>query len=163
MLVRKAEERDIAKVSEIFASARAYMRKNGNNIQWTGEYPGESDVIKDIDLGRGYVVEKDGEVAGYFCYFIGHDPTYDVVYGGEWLNDLPYGVVHRLATLSQAKGVGTFAVNWCFEQCGNLKLDTHRINTPMINMVTKAGFTKCGVIHVNDGLDPERIAFQKVK
>jgi len=163
MQVRRATENDVARINEIFDSARKYMRKNGNDIQWTGPYPGESDVIKDIELNRAYVVEENGEVLGYFCYFIGDDPTYHVVYGGEWLNDLPYGVVHRLAVGDQAKGVGSFAVNWCFEQCGNLKLDTHRINKPMINMVTKAGFVKCGVIHVNDIKDPERIAFQKTK
>ncbi len=163
MNVRYAVTEDITRIEEIFSSARAYMRKNGNNIQWIGEYPSAKDVENDISLKRGYVVEEDGIVQGYFCYFIGDDPTYHVVYGGEWLNDLPYGVVHRLAVGDQAKGVGTFAVNWCFEQCGNLKLDTHRINKPMINMVTKAGFVKCGVVHVNDENDPERIAFQKVK
>ncbi len=163
MQIRKAVNEDIKRVVEIFDSARKYMRKNGNNIQWIGEYPSETDVISDIELQRGYVVENDGEVLAYFCYFVGDDPTYHVVYDGEWLNDTPYGVVHRLAVGDQAKGVGTFAVNWCFEQCGNLKLDTHRINTPMINMLTKAGFSKCGIIHCNDENDPERIAFQKVR
>ena len=163
MFVRKAAEKDVDAVIEIFSSARKFMRENGNNIQWAGEYPGKGDVIKDIELDRGYVVEEDGTVLGYFCYFIGEDPTYNVMYDGEWLNDLPYGVVHRLAVGSQSKGVGTFAVNWCFEDCGNLKLDTHRINRPMIGMLTKAGFTKCGIVHVNDENDPERIAFQKVK
>ncbi len=163
MKVRRVLTEDIPKINEIFDSARSFMRRNGNNIQWNGEYPGQTDVEEDIVLRRGYVVEKDGEVLAYFCFFIGHDPTYDVVYDGKWLNEDEYGVVHRLAVGNQGKGAGTFAVNWAFEQCKNLKLDTHRINTPMINMLTKAGFTKCGIIHCHDGKDPERVAFQKVK
>ncbi len=163
MNIRLAQTGDIKRVVEIFALARDYMRKNGNFIQWAGEYPGESDVIEDIGLKRGYVVEDGGEVLAYFCYFAGIDPCYNIIYDGEWLNDLPYGVVHRLAVGNQAKGVGTFAVNWAFENCGNLRIDTHRINSPMIGMLTKAGFQRCGIVHVNEQNDPERIAFQKVK
>ena len=69
------------------------------------------------------------------------------------------GVVHRLA--SRARGAGAFCVEWCFEQCGSLKIDTHENNAPMRGLLAKLGFAYCGVIWVLDG--EERIAFQKVR
>ena len=50
---------------------------------------------------------------------------------------------------------------WAFGQCGNLKIDTHRDNVVMQNMLKKNGFQSCGIIHVQDG--SERLAYQKTK
>ena len=44
---------------------------------------------------------------------------------------------------------------------GNLKIDTHRDNVVMQNMLKKNGFQSCGIIHVQDG--SERLAYQKTK
>jgi hypothetical protein len=30
-----------------------------------------------------------------FCFWQGKDDTYDYIENGKWLNDKPYGVVHR--------------------------------------------------------------------
>lgn len=163
MHIRHAVTEDIKTITGIFESARTFMRKNGNHVQWAGSYPGEENVIDDIKLGTGYVVEEDGQILGYFCFFVGEEPTYDVIYDGEWLRDEEYGVIHRIASGQNRKGVGTFAVNWCFNQHPDIRIDTHRSNIPMINMLTAAGFEKCGIIYCADGEDRERIAFQKVK
>ena len=36
---------------------------------------------------------------------MGDDPTYQQIYEGTWLNNEPYGVIHRLATNGKQKGV----------------------------------------------------------
>ena len=80
---------------------------------------------------------------------------------GAWLNDRPYGVVHRVACASRGRGLASHCLNWCFEQWGNIRIDTHRNNIPMQKMLEKNGFSRCGIIFVEAG--PERIAFQKCR
>jgi len=69
-------------------------------------------------------------------------------------------VVHRIASAGKAKGVGTFCMNWAYEQFANVKIDTHRDNVVMQNAIKKCGFEECGVIYVADG--SPRIAYQKI-
>ena len=44
--IRKSRKEDIPDILRIYASAREYMRLNNNPNQWSGNYPGESDIIK---------------------------------------------------------------------------------------------------------------------
>ena len=89
----------------------------------------------------------------------GIDPTYLKIYDGQWKNDAPYGVVHRITSSGKVKGAASFCLDWAFSQCGNLKIDTHENNVVMQNLLKKNGFTYCGRIYVDDG--GERLAFQK--
>ena len=68
-----------------------------------------------------------------FYYVEGPDiePTYRVIEDGDWADDSPYGVVHRIATDGSVRGTGAFCLNWAFEQCGHLRIDTHGDNLPM--------------------------------
>ena len=132
----------------IFDAARAYMRRNGNMTQWTGGYPSEKVIMEDILAGHFYLVcrGRDGEVAGCFC--------------GQWLDDGPYWVVHRLASDGSLRGVGKTVLDWCLERCGNLRVDTHADNATMLSLLERLGFERCGTIYVEDGTP--RTAFQKV-
>ena len=78
---------------------------------------------------------------------------------GQWLNDKPYGVIHRIASDGKTKGIGSFCVNWVVSQCGNVRIDTHRDNVVMQNMLKKNGFQYCGIIHIENG--EERLAYQR--
>lgn len=79
---------------------------------------------------------------------------------GAWINEEPYGVVHRIASARTVRGAATFCVNWAFRQTGNIRIDTHRDNIPMQNMLKKNGFRYCGTVYLENG-EP-RIAFQKI-
>ena len=80
---------------------------------------------------------------------------------GAWLDDSPYGVVHRIATDGSVKGAGSFCLNWAYEQCGHMRIDTHGDNKVMQNMVKKLGFVHCGTIYVEEDDNP-RLAFEKL-
>lgn len=97
---------------------------------------------------------------GVFYYKEGRDRTYDVIEGGEWLSEAPYGVVHRITSDGTVKGTASFCLDWAFRKCGNLRIDTHRDNVVMQNLLKKNGFSYCGIIHVEDG--SERLAYQKI-
>lgn len=161
MRIRKTAESDIGAVLRIYENARRFMRKTGNLNQWTGGYPGEDVLRRDIGEGRSYVCEEDGEILGTFYFMEDTEPTYLKIYGGSWKNEEPYGVVHRIAVSERGRGVAAFCLDWCFEKCRNLRIDTHRDNYPMRRALEKNGFSYCGVIHLANG--DERLAYQKTR
>ena len=137
MNIRKSTEQDLERMMEIYAYARRFMAENGNPNQWgpTGTFY--------------YVQGKDIE------------PTYREITDGSWLSDAPYGVVHRIAADGSEKGIGAFCVNWAFDQCGHMRIDTHGDNRVMQRMLKKLGFVHCGTIYVQEDNYP-RLAFEKV-
>ena len=139
------------------------MRSTGNANQWTGGYPSTDVILADIENGNLYICEDDGEWLAVFFYRHGDDPTYRVIYDGEWLNDKSYGVIHRIAVTDAARGrgVASHCYNFALSLSGNVKIDTHRDNLPMQHSLLKNGFSYCGIIHLENG--DERLAYQKCK
>ncbi len=158
MNIRKSTLQDLPKIEEIYTKARAFMREHNNPNQWAGVYPSVDIVVQDIAEGKSYVCEDKGEIVATFYFAVEEDPTYGVIVDGKWLSDAPYGVIHRIASVK--KGAGSFCINYGFERCKNLRIDTHEDNYVMQNMLIKNGFCRCGIIFLENG-DP-RIAFQKI-
>lgn len=164
MKIRHSEEQDLGRMMEIYSFARKFMAEHGNPNQWgpTG-WPPEDLIRQDIRNGNSYVcVNGKGKVIGTFFFLQGEDiePTYREITDGAWLDDSPYGVVHRIAGDGSEKGIGAFCLNWAFEQCGHLRIDTHGDNTVMQSLLRKLGFVHCGTIFVEEDDDP-RLAFEK--
>ena len=162
MEIRMARLSDLDVIEEIYSQARSFMRKTGNTAQWAGGYPSRNLIISDIEKEQLYVVTDSEQILASFVYFYGVDKTYLKIYDGEWKNDLPYGVIHRIAVAENAhgRGVARFCFDFAFEKCGNLKIDTHKDNLPMQKALMKAGFEYCGIIYLESG--DERLAYQKV-
>lgn len=158
MIIRPATLSDLESLLTIYETARQFMRESGNLNQWTGGYPPASLVTQDIQNGNSFVCEEDGQILGVFCYFDGPDPTYDYI-EGAWLNDRPYGVIHRIAVAAHRRGVAAACYDWALTRCDDLRIDTHADNKPMQRSLQKYGFTPCGTIYLANG-DP-RIAYQK--
>ena len=161
MNIQHATMEQLPTILAIYDHARRYMRLQGNPTQWSGGYPDETTLRKDISKKQLYVCMENGELLGVFCYFFGNDPTYQHIYEGNWLNDAPYGVLHRIAVAAHRKGVASFCYDFCFSQCHNLKVDTHRDNIPMQKSLAKNGFSYCGIIYLASG--DERLAYQKTR
>ena len=161
MNIRPARESELPRLMELFDTARAYMRKNGNTVQWVNGYPSEDLIRQDIAQDRAFVVEEDGVVEAVFCYLAGRhvEPTYAVVYGGAWPDDAPYGVIHRLASSGKLRGVMGLCADWALSRCPVLRVDTHESNATMRAAMARLGFTECGTIILGD--ETPRIAFQK--
>ncbi len=164
MIIRKAKPEDLSRMMEIYAHARSYMAEHGNPNQWgPTHWPPESLIRKDIQGGNSYVCLNDeGQVAGTFFFVQGSEiePTYRKITDGCWLDDSPYGVVHRIASDGSGKGIGMFCLDWAYQQCGHLRIDTHSDNLVMQNLLKKAGFVHCGTIYVEEDNYP-RMAFEK--
>ena len=159
MHIRKTKLEELDIVMDIYAYARKFMAKTGNPTQWGNHKPARERIEQDVLEGTHYVCEENGEIVAAFFYDEKPDPTYTVIYDGEWPNSAPYGVVHRIASSGKIKGAGSFCLQWAFAQCGNLRIDTHEDNKVMQHTLLKNGFQYCGIIHLVDG-EP-RLAYQK--
>lgn len=160
--VRKTTVDDIAALMVIYDNARRFMQHTGNANQWIAGYPSESVLRSDIANQCSYVCEDwQGNIVGTFCFFVGCESSYIVIYDGKWLNNDSYGVVHRLAGAGSMKGIADFCLQWCYNQCGNIRVDTHKDNKVMQHILIKNGYVQCGTIVIGDGTS--RIAFQKVR
>ena len=134
------------------------MRQTGNPNQWKDSKPRTELLDNDISLGQLYVLDDSGTLQAVFALIPGQDPTYGYI-EGQWLNDAPYATIHRIASAGLRKGILAECLAWCFSRYSNLRIDTHHDNAIMQHLLDKHGFTRCGIIYLEDG-EP-RIAYQK--
>lgn len=170
MFIRKAKKTDLNKIMEIVGEARAYFKANGIP-QWQGEYPSQADFESDIEGDRLYVAEKAGKILGVYCFDLRGDKNYDEIFDGSFRLDEKYGAIHRVAVSSDAKGQGLGGImvahaSALTREAGlrYLRGDTHRKNLSMQRMLTKNGFSECGIIYLDGKKDyeNERVAFDLI-
>ncbi|MFR6694402.1 MAG: N-acetyltransferase [Dysosmobacter sp.] len=129
-MIRPATSFDIPRALAIYRSARQFMRRSGNTVQWVNGCPSEALLRSDVAAGRLFVMEDAGGVYAVFAFIIGDDPTYQAI-DGAWLDDeTPYGTLHRLGSDGTHTGVLAEAVAWAWTRCPHLRADTHEDNHP---------------------------------
>lgn len=156
--IRRAVPADLEEIMALYADGRARMRASGNTEQWTGDYPSRGMIENDIRLGNSFVYEQDGALLAVFALIWGEDPTYASI-DGAWLDDRPYGTVHRITAKAGFPGLGRHCLEWCLDLCGCIRIDTHESNVLMRRTLEKSGFSYCGVIICDEGTP--RLAYQK--
>ena len=158
--IRPAREEDIPTILKLVDHSRSLMRANGNTIQWTHGYPGETDISEDIENGIGYVIEEANNIIGSFALLTTPEPTYAYI-EGKWLDDsTPYGTLHRLTKAPGSHNIAQDAFDWCEQQSVTLRADTHADNAVMLHILQKRGYTRCGVVYMAD--KSPREAYQKM-
>jgi len=160
MTIRPTTYADIDALLAIFAHARLQMAADGNASQWGDNYPSRQQVEEDIRRGVSYVIEHNNQLVATFVFILGDDPTYDIIEDGQWLNHLPYGTIHRIASSGKTKGVFTSVLDWCTARCNNIRIDTHQDNHRMIHLIEKHDFTRCGIIYTR--AHSPRVAYQRI-
>lgn len=162
--LRRATLTDLPAIMRIIAEAQAFL-KNLNVNQWQNGYPSEDIIRQDIEKNNGYILTVAEEIAAFATVVFSEEPTYSVIYDGEWLNDNEYAVIHRLAVSGKHKGKGVGSHLFreiekmtLARQISDIRIDTHEDNLPMQQLIRKSGYNYCGVIYLADG--SKRIAFQ---
>lgn len=155
-MIRPATLADMERILEIYDCARGYMRRNGNMNQWIGGYPSRELLSRDIANGNLYVMVED-RIFSVFALIGGEDPTYAFIDGGTWRSDSPYGTVHRLASDGSHSGVLKLCLDFALKQFDHVRADTHHDNHPMQKALSNNGFSRRGVIYLENG-DP-RVAY----
>jgi len=159
MEIINATFKDLNRILKIYESAKKFMDAQ-SNFQWRAGYPGFKLIKEEIKRKELYVVKDNNLIVGVFALILGIDHTYLNI-NGKWLNDEPYGTIHRLAKEVFAKGVLKEVVDFCFTKTNNIRIDTKHSNKTMINKLLNLGFKECGIIVLDNGED--RIAYQRIK
>ena len=155
--LRKSKQSDIPALCELAEAARRFMAEHGNARQWGDGYPRAADFNSDIAKGASFVCEDEqGNIIGT-CALFDYEPCYEVIRAGNWLNDKPYVVLHRVAAYA-GQGVGTFMLQTMQQRWDNIRIDTMAENLPMRSLLSKRGFKYCGIIEIAGRGD--RVAYQ---
>lgn len=154
--IRSACLTDLSVILEIYAMARQFMAEHKNPDQWGSLYPSEDLIKRDISQNKLYVIENENGVHGVFYFAVEQDATYAYMENGSWNGDQPYGVIHRIAG-DGSGGILRTAVNYAREKIQYLRMDTHEDNYVMQHALEKLGFSRCGIIYIEDGTP--RIAY----
>lgn len=171
MILRKTTYSDIHAVMDIIHTAQRSLREMGIN-QWQNNYPNETVITDDIKKGTAYVLLDENIIIATAVISFETEPSYDKIFEGQWLTDNNYAVIHRLAVADNYKrnGVASVFMDMIREFCmrfniRSIKIDTHRDNLPMQNMLLKKGYKYCGIIYLGNGFEncgAERLAFELV-
>ena len=158
--IRKSTLTDLPVILGLRDQAREIMRSYGNTFQWPDGYPRDDMFRKDIELGGSYVMlDEAGNIVGTFALLPSPEVTYNVIYDGQWLNEEPYHVIHRIASTPDSHGVLDALLDYCENQVSNIRIDTHEANVIMRKGLERHGYQYCGIIHLLNG--DKRLAFQK--
>lgn len=159
-----AQIQNLAKYVDIIDQGRKFQQAQGF-VQWTEDYPNEETLKGDIEIGRGYALMVDGEIAGYMCIDFDGEPAYDNI-DGSWRRDDRYAVVHRMAFDGAFVGMGfaDAAFKLIEEFCEAkevfyIRVDTDFPNKRMQHILAKNGYVHCGVIEYQGG---DRLAYDKI-
>ena len=157
---RLSTSADIPNLLRLADEARMTMRNCGNMNQWINGYPSREVFEHDIEQGHSFVaVDENSNIIATFAFIPSPEPTYSKIYEGQWLDDEPYHVIHRIASTSSSRGVLKEIIAYCFTVTNNIRIDTHRDNVIMRHLMDKLEFTYCGIIYLADGA--ERLAYQR--
>lgn len=159
MRIQPATLEQLPQLLLLYAQAREFMVQHGNPSQWGTNRPCPQQLRQDILDHCLFLCMEGSQCAAVFCLRPGPDETYAQIQQGQWLNQHPYGVVHRIISTREIPGAATFCLEYALQQYKNLRIDTHEQNRPMRSLLQKLGFTQCGTIYVEDGTP--RFAYQK--
>ena len=164
ILFRKAIDSDIERIWEIILQAKAQMKRL-NTHQWDDNYPAVETIQNDIKAEVGYVLCKENRVMAYGVVSFKAEPAYDTI-EGEWTNELPYLIVHRLAVADEVKGQGMARLfmqeaEEVSREKGiyNFRVDTKFDNEYMLRLIDKLGFRYSGEVYYRG--NQARKAFEK--
>lgn len=159
MKIRLANTKYLSDINRVLACAKKTMKNDHNDLQWSDDGYPERIVPLDIKRKQFYVLVDNNEIHACFAFIIGEDPTYLKI-DGKWLNNNPYGTIHRIASDGYIKNVFHKVVEYCKSYNVDIRIDTHISNKRMLHLISKEGFSRCGTIQVADGTDRE--AFQLI-
>lgn len=162
--LRLAKLSDLADIMDVVIDAQEFLKAQ-NSGQWQDGTPTIATIAEDSMHNRFYVWEEEGDIIGIIA-LLDHDQDYDSLKSGQWRFPPPYLAIHRFAVRSDhhAQGIATRMLE-IVEQIARerkimtIRVDTHELNLPMINVLTKNGFSRCGEVLIEK--TKPRIAFDK--
>ena len=163
-MIREAVTEDIESILEIVGDAQQSLKSHGID-QWQNGYPNYENILSDIEKGIGFVAIRGSEIVAYAAIIINGEPEYENL-DGEWLSEQDYVVIHRICVRKghTRQGLASNLMQKAEEtalqhNALSFKIDTHKDNRYMLDLLKKSDFIYCGEIHYPHGA---RIAFEKL-
>lgn len=156
----------LEEIMKIYSSAQQFMESLGNP-QWGKGFLEEHDIREGILGGVLYSVTVGNEIAAVFS-LLNFDENY-IEIDGKWLTEGNYLAVHRVAVAEKFRrtGAAKYVLGTAAPQIAHtrgrtsLRIDTHEKNVPMLALLQKLQFVRCGTVTLlRDGTS--RIAFEKL-
>lgn len=151
MQVRLGKLEDVHAVMELVARVVPIMRAAGN-LQWDDEYPNAAVFARDAEMGQLWVVEIDGQIAGFAAITTDQEKEYAQV--GWDISEVAV-VVHRLAVDSEFRGRGIAAALMLQAEVvararsiSVLRIDTNTSNQATQKLFPKLGYDLAGEIEL---------------
>lgn len=157
--IRKATEKDIAGIADLYNKRIDYLEETENYPGWKKEiYPTQEDAETGVAERSIFVAEENGKIAGTFI--LRHKP--EAAYAqAHWQKELLYDKVFVIYTFAvhpdyAGKGVG-FQMLQYIEQYAkeqkveSIRLDVVDVNVPAIHLYEKSGFTYIDTVDLGLG------------
>ncbi len=144
---------------------RKQMAAHGSG-QWQGKEPSLATIEKDIIQQRYYLLFEDNQPCGGAALMT-HEPGYDQLLKGQWLNQDSYMVIHRLfiAPSFQGRHLSKMLLDQLEQQAQrhhihNIRIDTHALNQPMCGLLNRQQYIAVGKAWLPQA--GERLVYHKV-
>lgn len=162
-MIRKALPEDIDSIMVIVRDAQRALAELGID-QWQDGYPTRDIILRDIDLGQGYLCDDATEgIIGYSVIVLTGEEAYRQIDASQWNTSSDYVVVHRLCIRNalRRKGIATELMQYAITKAkkanfNGFRIDTHKGNIRMLSLLERLGFKHTGRILYESG---EREAF----
>ena len=169
-MIRFANYNDAYKIASIYEDAKELFSELGY-FQWKGEYPNINNAMHDINNNQILIIENDNDIISTLTIMYEIDHNYDNI-DGKWLNNNRYVSIHRNCTNKKYYHQGYMKRLFIEAEhvikskgINNIRIDTHKNNIYMQNLLKSLGYKECGIITLlnrSDLDDNLRIAYQKV-
>jgi GNAT superfamily N-acetyltransferase len=144
---------------------RQQMASHGSG-QWQGKEPSLATIEEDIHQNRFYLLFENDQPCGGAA-LMNHEPGYDHLREGHWLNQDPYMVIHRffIAPSYQGQHLSPLLLDQLEQLVQqrhiiNVRLDTHALNQPMRGLLMKQQYQEVGKAWLPQA--GERLVYHKV-
>ena len=161
-MIRKATEKDIKAIAEIYEDIHTEEEAGNLTIGWErGVYPTEATAAASVAIDEMFVCERDGKVVAAAKL---NKEQVDVYYGAPWeypADDEQIMVIHTLVVSPsvQTSGIGREFVKFYEEyalenNCPYLRMDTNERNERARGFYKKMGYKEIGIVPcVFNGID----------
>lgn len=165
LVLRQTTSKDITTLLALYTDVQKRFAEQKID-QWQDNYPNSVTLKQDMDNNESYVVTCQDEIIATVMISASSEPTYKKI-EGKWLtpDETPYMVIHRMAVKSTFlhQGVARYIFDKAMQMCTDLhiysiRVDTHKDNNLMSDLLMKKGFIYCGIIYAHD--ETERNAFE---
>jgi ribosomal protein S18 acetylase RimI-like enzyme len=142
MQVREGRIEDVISVMALVRRVVPLMRASGN-LQWDAHYPNAAVFERDVAQEQLWVVEDEGQIAGFEAITTDQEPEYAEV---GWDTTERAVVVHRLAVdpVFRGKGIAMALMLQAEVEARKRRIAILRVDTNTQNEATQRLFPKLG-------------------